>query len=152
MQASSDLAGSTGLFGLLGRLQRAVAAALFVDPFALSVAAAGGWLTVMTLQSLGRLVVGGVGTHVGGVVSCSVDLAVLSAITILALAHILITGLAVGAQRKSREGTFGRRVGQVDHFLSSPGGAADVRTASLDTGVPHSGHTPLTIPLSEYPH
>jgi hypothetical protein len=58
------------------------------------VAGAGGWLTVVTVMSLWRLVAAGAGSNVGGVVTCSVYLAGLGFITTLALAHALITGLA----------------------------------------------------------
>jgi hypothetical protein len=92
MRSSTTHSGSAGLGGLIGRFLSALAAVVFVDPFALIVAAAGGWLTVLSAMSLGRAVAAG--THLGGVLGCTAYVAVLSLVTILALAHVLITGLA----------------------------------------------------------
>jgi len=92
MRSSTTHSGSAGLGGLIGGFLSALAAVVFVDPFALIVAAAGGWLTVSSALSLGRAVT--TGEDLGGVLSCAAYVTVLSLVTTLALAHVLITGLA----------------------------------------------------------
>jgi hypothetical protein len=67
---------------------------VFADPFALILAAAGGWLTVISVMGLGHLLTAGVGSNLVHLMSCTAYVAVLGFITTLALAHILITGLA----------------------------------------------------------
>lgn len=94
MRASSDHAALPLILRVPGKFLRAVATVMFVDPFALMVAAAGGWLMLISLRSLGHLVAAGMGAEFCNVVSCALYAAVLSAVTVLALAHILITGLA----------------------------------------------------------
>lgn len=84
----------TGGGGLVSRFARTLAAIVFLDPFALILAAAGGWLTVLSALALARTVASDSGESICGVVGCSVYLGVLGLITMLALAHLVITGLA----------------------------------------------------------
>ncbi len=76
--------------GFVRQFLGAAALVLFVNPFALLVAAIGGWLLALTVGSVVRLAATGAEWNVPG---CAAYVLALALVTALAIGHVVITAV-----------------------------------------------------------